>query len=113
MPTVLLVKHLESGEVEEKKLEVEEGEVVFDQLDQKGETLPHGCLAGSCGSCRINVIEGAESLKEPSAVEQDTLKTICETYREKYGEDFLKDKNIRLSCRARILGDIKITPIKA
>lgn len=113
MPTVLLVKHLESGEIEEKELQVEEGEVVFDQLDQQGETLPHGCLAGSCGSCRINVIEGQDSLKEPSAVEQDTLKTICETYKEKYGEDFLKDKHIRLSCRARILGDIKITPIKS
>lgn len=113
MPTVLLVKRLESGEIEEKEFQVEEGGILFDQLDQQGEVLPHGCLAGSCGSCRINVLEGQDSLKQPSAVEQDTLKTICETYQEKYGDEFLKDKHIRLACRARVLGNVKITPIKS
>ncbi len=74
---------------------------IFDSLENQGLQLPHGCLAGSCGACRIEVLEGAENLKAPSAVELDTINHIK--------KNLGTDRNIRLSCRAKIIGDITIT----
>jgi len=96
----------------EKQFEVSDGELVWDELDRLGTKLPAGCLAGSCGTCRINVLEGENSLAPKGAVETETVAHLMEQYKKKYGEDFLKDKNIRLACRARIKGNLKITPIK-
>lgn len=110
MPTVLVAKAASSDEREE--FQVKEGEILFDQLDAQGKTLPHGCLAGSCGSCRIEVIEGAENLSEPGAIETDTLKALQKSYTEKYGAEFIADKTLRLSCRARVNGNVKICAIK-
>ena len=45
-----------------KAFEVKEGEVLYDALCDRGEQLPHGCLAGSCGACRIDVVEGIQNL---------------------------------------------------
>jgi len=95
------------------KYEVEEDEIIYHALERQGKKLPHGCLAGSCGSCRIIVIEGENNLKEPGYIESDTIRHLKETYNEKYGEDFLKNKTIRLSCRARIKkNDVLIKPLK-
>ena len=105
MPTVSLVnKNLE--------FQVDEGEVLFDALDSQGERLPHGCLAGSCGACRIEVLEGAENLKPPSLVEQNTIESIREEYEKKHGAGSLDGRTIRLACRARVLGDVKFKPFR-
>lgn len=107
MPTVSLVT-----EKEEKKFEVQDGELIWDELDRLGTKLPAGCLAGSCGTCRINVLEGSDSLVPKGAIETETVNHLMDQYKKKYGEDFLKDKTIRLACRARIKGNLKITPLK-
>lgn len=115
MPIVSIIVPKEDGSTcndEEKSFEVEENGVIYDELEAQGHKLPHGCLSGSCGTCRVLVIEGQENLKEPSFIEKDTLHSICESYRKEKGEDFLKGKTIRLSCRARVIGDIKICPLK-
>lgn len=115
MPIVSIATLKEDGSTcndEEKSFKVEENGVIYDELEAQGLKLPHGCLSGSCGTCRILVIDGAENLKGPSFIEQDTLKSICDSYRKEKGEEFLKDKTIRLSCRARVLGDVKICPLK-
>lgn len=92
--------------------EVNEGEVLYDALcDQKLE-LPHGCLSGSCGACRIDVLEGQENLSAPTYVEKDTIESLVKEFSETHGESFLKGKTIRLSCRARVNGDVTIKPIK-
>ena len=97
---------------ESKTLEVTSGELIWDELDRLGTKLPFGCLAGSCGSCRINVQFGENNLSPKGAVETDTVAHISNSYRLKLGENFLKEKNIRLACRARVQGDITISPIK-
>jgi len=78
---------------------------IYDSLESQGFELPHGCLAGSCGACRIEIIEGAENLKTPSAVESDTIDHIKKNLVNN------PSKNIRLSCRAKIIGDITISKL--
>jgi ferredoxin len=96
----------------DKIFDVKDGEIIYDALCDRGEELPHGCLAGSCGACRIHVIEGAENLAPATYIESNTLDAIKEEFTEKYGKDFLIDKHLRLACRARVKGDVQIKTIK-
>ncbi len=110
MPTVL-VKALKPNE-KDQSFEVTEGLILFDELEHKGLVLPHGCLAGSCGSCRIEILEGSENLSAMGVVETDTVESIKKTYSENGRSDEVVNKTIRLSCRAKVLGDIKIAVLK-
>ncbi|MDD4973685.1 MAG: 2Fe-2S iron-sulfur cluster-binding protein [Bacteriovorax sp.] len=110
MPTVLV--QAKSPNENEQKFEVEQGQIIFDELERQGLVLPHGCLAGSCGSCRIEILEGAEKLSPLGAVEADTIDSIKKTYCETDRAELVINKNIRLSCRAKVLGDIKISVLK-
>lgn len=91
--------------------EVSSEEPLFNSLLKLGVELPHGCLAGSCGACRVEVIQGKENLSPPSFIEADTTKSLKEEFKQLYGPEFV-DKEIRLSCRAKVLGDITIKFIK-
>ncbi len=86
-------------------VKVENDEVIYDALDAQGIELPHGCLAGSCGACRIEVYSGMENLKDPSTIELNTIEAI------KLNKPHLNGKNIRLSCRAKVQGDVEIDPV--
>jgi ferredoxin len=98
---------------ENSQYELNDMEIIYDGLDRQGRKLPAGCLAGSCGTCRINVISGIENCTTASPVELDTLKHIEKEYKEKYGEDFLDGKHLRLACRTKITGAIHIEPFKS
>ena len=115
MPTVSLITIDENGKpklnVPAEKYEVTEGNVLFDELDEQGKELPHGCLAGSCGSCRILVIEGEENLSKKSSIETNTVEDLESEYKKNKGEDFLSNGKVRLACRARVKGDITFGPI--
>jgi ferredoxin len=102
MPVVSIVSspHFDKREL----VEVQSGKILYDELEAHGLILPHGCLAGSCGSCRIEIIEGAENLAPPGAVEMDTIESLKKNYPE--------NKVIRLSCRAKVLGNVTIAPLK-
>ncbi len=95
-----------------KIFEVNEGEVLYDALYDRGEELPHGCLSGSCGACRVEVVEGAENLQEAGLVEQNTIEAIVSEYTEKFGPEKTSGKTLRLSCRAKVKGDVGIKPFK-
>ena len=101
-----------SIEGDDKEYEVEEGAILFDALDNQGLKLPHGCLAGSCGACRIEILEGKENLKAPSSIEQNTIGAIKMNYKRVNGAEALGDREVRLSCRARVLGDVKFKKFK-
>lgn len=89
-----------------KEFKVNEGETIFDALDNQGEELPHGCLSGSCGACRIEILEGSENLDEASPVEQNTVDAIKSNIERTQGKSAIENKVIRLSCRAKVKGDI-------
>ena len=110
MPTVLVAANVANEK--DQKFEVQSGAILFDEIERQGCLLPHGCLAGSCGSCRIEILEGAENLSPLGAVETDTVAHIKETYTQRFGAEAVLNKNIRLSCRAKVLGDVKITVFK-
>lgn len=110
MPTVSIV--LPISPEKELTFEIQAGKTIFDELEKQGHVLPHGCLAGSCGSCRIEIIEGAHNLTPPSAVEADTIQSIKNNYYEAHKSSALENKAIRLSCRAKVLGNIKIAVLK-
>ncbi|MFZ4713988.1 MAG: 2Fe-2S iron-sulfur cluster-binding protein [Bacteriovoracaceae bacterium] len=97
----------------EKKIELEisENEILYNGLEDRGVVLPHGCLAGSCGACRIEVTEGADHLSTPGAIESNTLAALYDQYKKEWGEEKIVNKVIRLSCRAKITGDISIQQI--
>ena len=91
----------------DKKIEInlKENEIIYNGLEDRGIILQHGCLAGSCGVCKIEIIEGAENLTPAGVIETNTIDSIIEEYK-------LSGKIIRLSCRAKIIGDIKIRELK-
>lgn len=99
MPTVL-VKSSTPLEADQT-FEITEGETIFEGLERLGLVLPHGCLAGSCGACRIEVIKGSENLKIPGAVESDTIAHIKNQMAQ-------AQITVRLACRAKVIGDIEI-----
>ena len=105
MPTVLV--NLQSPNENEffspREYRVNLSQILYDELDRQGLQLPHGCLAGSCGSCRIHVVKGIENLSPMGVVETDTVTHI---------KDLYPGKTVRLSCRAKVLGDVEITPLK-
>lgn len=96
----------------ERRYEVKEGDIIFDALDNQGKKLPHGCLAGSCGACRIEVLEGAQNLKPPSAIETNTVESIRDEYENKHGKGSLDGRTVRLACRTKVLGDVSIIPFR-
>ncbi len=78
---------------------------LLDLVEEQGLTLPYGCRAGSCGSCRIQITEGMELLESPGPMEKDTL-VRCED-----------DETVRLACRTRfkasgLSGNLRIQKAK-
>jgi ferredoxin len=95
-----------------KTFDVNEGETLYNSLVDQGEDLPHGCLSGSCGACRIEIISGKENLLPPSFIELNTIEALREEFRQSKGDAYVNDCEIRLSCRAKVLGEIVFRPIK-
>ena len=100
--------HTVSIENEEETFKVKEEAIIFDGLDDCGRQLPHGCLAGSCGACRILITKGAENLIPPTMIEKNTVEAILVNYRRIHGPNYLAGETLRLSCRAKVKGDISI-----
>lgn len=91
--------------------EVSSGRILFDAIAEQGRELPHGCLSGSCGACRIIVTKGAENLAPPTVIESNTIEGIKEEYSKAGGIALIEGKSIRLSCRAKVNGDVEIQPL--
>ena len=76
----------------EKAVPVAEGEQIIEACKELG--LPFGCHSGLCGTCEMEVVEGAENLSELSEQEKEL--------------GYL-DRTHRRACQCRILkGVVKI-----
>lgn len=96
----------------DKTVEVNSGEILYDSLYDRGIELPHGCLSGSCGACRVEVLDGKDQLQAAGVIESNTIEALRDEFRKLHGEEFVQGKEIRLSCRAKVLGNVTIRPIK-
>jgi len=53
--------------------EASAGARVLDVCDEAGAPVPFSCRSASCGTCRVEVLEGAELLEPPADEELDVL----------------------------------------
>ncbi len=68
------------------------GEAIMDITDANpAAEVPYSCRAATCGTCRVEVLEGAEALSKPDAYELEVLEIFGDT----------PDK-VRLCCQAKL-----------
>lgn len=53
----------------DEEIEVPDGENIVEFIEEAG--VPIGCSNGVCGTCEVEVLEGAENLNEPTEEEID------------------------------------------
>jgi ferredoxin len=82
--------------LEDLLVEAPEGTPLQRIADAAGADITFGCRTGSCGTCRVSVVEGLEHCSEPGPEERDFLK----------GLDAPADQ--RLACQVSVHGDIAI-----
>jgi ferredoxin len=68
-----------------------DGGCLVDLCDEFRARVPFSCRSASCGTCRVDVLEGAELLEPPHAEELDVL--------DLFGDD---PSRCRLACQARV-----------
>ncbi|MFD2175217.1 MULTISPECIES: ferredoxin FdxC [Rhodobacter] len=75
------------------------GTRIIEMSEKVGSGITYGCREGECGTCLTHVLEGAENLSEPSALEMRVL------------SENLAGSDDRLACQCRILGgNVKVRP---
>jgi 2Fe-2S ferredoxin len=81
--------------------EVEDGESVFHAAEEAGYRWPTVCGGmGSCRTCYMWVLEGADNFEEPDDWEQEGLEDLASTAP--------VDAGVRLACQARVHGDATV-----
>lgn len=84
-------------------IQAKEGETLFDSLAAAGVNIPHGCLAGGCGSCVVEITHEASNLYPMGIIETNTIESLSKFY---------PNQIIRLSCRAKIKGPVQFRIMK-
>lgn len=81
----------EAPEGEPLVVEAAPGVRLVDLCDDNAAPIPFSCRSASCGTCRVDVLEGAELLEPPRDEELDVLDI--------FGDD---PSRRRLACQARV-----------
>ena len=87
MPRVVF----ESNHLPVLEADAPDGVRLVDLCDESNAPVPFSCRSASCGTCRIDVLEGMELLEPPRDEELDILDI--------FGDD---PKKRRLACQARL-----------
>jgi ferredoxin len=85
------------------EVEAPAGAALVDLCDEQNAPVPFSCRSASCGTCRIDVLEGGELLEPPRDEELDILDI--------FGDD---PKRRRLCCQARAgqgEGRVRVRPV--
>jgi len=85
MPTVRFLS--DEGDLE---VDVPEGGPLVDVCDEHDAPVPFSCRSASCGTCRLDVLEGLDAFEPPSVEETDVLRV------------FADPPTRRLACQARL-----------
>jgi ferredoxin len=100
MPKVV-ISSLESPAI--VTIDAADGGQLVDLCDENATPVPFSCRSASCGTCRVDVLEGMEQLMAPEDEELDILDV--------FGDD---PKKRRLACQAKMrpgLGLLRIRPV--
>jgi ferredoxin len=84
-------------------MDVPKGGAIIDLCDDHDTPVPFSCRSASCGTCRIDVLEGSEQLLPPEDEELDILDV--------FGDD---PAVRRLACQAKMrpgLALLRIRPV--
>ena len=82
------------------EVDAQPGETIMDITDANPRAeVPYSCRSATCGTCRVEVVEGGQALSLPDEDELEVLEIFGDT----------PDK-VRLSCQVRIV-DVHATRI--
>jgi len=74
-----------------------EGETIFEVAKRQSIAIETACVGkGTCGLCRVRVIEGEEHLSPYGDIDEKHLGNVYHLTR------------VRLSCQARVSGDVTV-----
>ncbi len=59
-----------------KRIDAPEGGQLVDLCDEFFAPIPFSCRSASCGTCHVDVLEGAEFLEAPGAEERELLEIL-------------------------------------
>jgi ferredoxin len=100
-PEVPRIEFLESSAGRAKTIEVEGGCALVDLCDAHYAPVPFSCRSATCGTCHIQVLEGAELFEPPNEAETELLSILR------------GPRGSRLACQAEVRavpGVIRIRP---
>lgn len=101
MPTI---EFLASRIGARKVVQVPDGGELVDICDDAFAPVPFSCRSAICGTCHVQVVDGAELLEEPNCDEQELLELLG------------GPEHSRIACQARVRkghGLIRIRPLLA
>ena len=76
------------------EVDAEPGEAIMDITDaHPASEVPYSCRAATCGTSRVEVVEGSDSLSTPDEFELEVLDIFGDT----------PDK-VRLCCQSKLIG---------
>jgi len=76
------------------EIDAKPGEAIMDITDANpAAEVPYSCRAATCGTCRVEVLEGGDSLSAPDEFELEVLDIFGDT----------PDK-VRLCCQSKLVG---------
>jgi len=79
--------------------DVPDGTSFLEFCQENGAPHDFGCTVGSCGTCRLEIVEGAESVDPITDEERETIEMST---------DFA---GARLGCQLFIHGDLAVRPV--
>jgi len=75
------------------EVDAEPGEAIMDITDaHPAAEVPYSCRAATCGTCRVQVLEGVEALSIPDEFELEVLDIFGDT-----------PNKVRLCCQAKLV----------
>lgn len=76
------------------EVDAEPGEAIMDITDaHPAAAVPYSCRAATCGTCRVQVVEGGEALSVADEFELEVLEIFGDT-----------PGKVRLCCQTRLVG---------
>lgn len=108
MPTIAFV------EEDQRTTDVvaEQHSILLASLGTMGVDMDSDCRQGDCGTCKVQVLEGADRLSAPSAKETETLEKILAVLRQQIPHKDWSGISLRLACQSRVEGDVRVVPFR-